>query len=614
MATIASLVAKLGINTKEFDEGIERAEKKGSGFGQTMAKVGTIAGGIALGGALQKAPGFFLDAANAAAEDAAATARLETTLKSLGGNLEDHLGLVDQAITAGQALAFSDDDVRDSFQFLAQATGDVDEALRRQRLAMDLARGANIPLGQATKMLGKLNEENIQTFKKLGITIAEGATEAEAMAAVQAKFAGQAEAYGKSTAGQFAQAKLRMGELKETIGGALLPALTVFATVLATKVFPALETTIGFITEHEPLLYAVSAAIGTVLVAAFIAWAVSAAMAAAATIAATWPILAVVAAVALLVAGVMLLIKHWDDITAKFPILGRATEVVQRAWEAFIGWLTGSFVPGVTKAFDGASDAVKKTIDFIDKNWSKVDDIIELPLKNAKVIFEGAFKFYASVVEGGLKIIEGLIDVFVGVFTGDWDRAFDGVKKIVSGAMTIISGSIEAGIGVIAGLGTNMKKAAGDLGDAFLDGFKAALSASTGFAGDVAGAVLSAVKNVVNTHVIDRINSMLSFTIKVPLGPDIKVDAPDIPHLAAGTRSFGGGLAVLGERGPELAALPGGTRVFPASQTADMLGGSAALNINGPVTIVADTPKRARRRLNDLAYGWGAIARAKGFA
>jgi hypothetical protein len=46
-----------------------------------------------------------------------------------------------------------------------------------------------------------------------------------------------------------------------------------------------------------------------------------------------------------------------------------------------------------------------------------------------------------------------------------------------------------------------------------------------------------------------------------------------IPGFATGTRSAPGGLAVVGERGPELVNLPRGSRVYNATQTADMVGG-----------------------------------------
>jgi len=72
---------------------------------------------------------------------------------------------------------------------------------------MDLARGAGIPLEVATRMLGKLNGEAVELFERMGMVLGENATEADALAAVQAKFGGQAEAYAKSTDGQFEQTR-----------------------------------------------------------------------------------------------------------------------------------------------------------------------------------------------------------------------------------------------------------------------------------------------------------------------------------------------------------------------------------------------------------------------
>jgi phage-related protein len=43
-----------------------------------------------------------------------------------------------------------------------------------------------------------------------------------------------------------------------------------------------------------------------------------------------------------------------------------------------------------------------------------------------------------------------------------------------------------------------------------------------------------------------------------------------IPGLAVGTRNFSGGLAVVGERGPELVSLPRGANVYTASETRRM--------------------------------------------
>jgi hypothetical protein len=228
--------------------GLHTAGQKVTGglasFAGGLADIGKNAVAFAAGGVLLNAPGALLGMAKAAAEDERATARLSQAIVNLGGDIAGHTSDVNQAIKAAQSLGFSDDQVRNSFVMLAAATGDSDEALKRQRVAMDLARGAGIPLEAASKLLGKVTEENVQQFKRLGITLKEGSSEAEAMAAVQAKFAGQADAYAQSTAGQFEAATLAMSEIQESIGSALLPVLSAVGKVL-TDNLPAIQEFVG---------------------------------------------------------------------------------------------------------------------------------------------------------------------------------------------------------------------------------------------------------------------------------------------------------------------------------------------------------------------------------
>jgi phage-related tail protein len=54
---------------------------------------------------------------------------------------------------------------------------------------------------------------------------------------------------------------------------------------------------------------------------------------------------------------------------------------------------------------------------------------------------------------------------------------------------------------------------------------------------------------------------------------------PAIPGFANGTFSAPGGLAMVGERGPELVNLPRGAQVSTAQQTKGMFGGGGALDV-----------------------------------
>lgn len=62
-----------------------------------------------------------------------------------------------------------------------------------------------------------------------------------------------------------------------------------------------------------------------------------------------------------------------------------------------------------------------------------------------------------------------------------------------------------------------------------------------------------------------------------------------IPTFATGVRNFGGGLAVVGEEGPELVNLPKGSDVFNNSESRAMMGGKGQTNIYGNINI-SDKP------------------------
>ena len=49
-------------------------------------------------------------------------------------------------------------------------------------------------------------------------------------------------------------------------------------------------------------------------------------------------------------------------------------------------------------------------------------------------------------------MLKGVFDVFIGIITGDWTQAWNGIKEIFSGIWTAVSGVAKAGWGVIKGI------------------------------------------------------------------------------------------------------------------------------------------------------------------
>jgi hypothetical protein len=137
-----------------------------------------------------------------------------------------------------------------------------------------------------------------------------------------------------------------------------------------------------------------------------------------------------------------------------------------------------------------------------------------------------------------------------------------------------VIGLLRAMPGKILNLASDFLNAGKELGSRVIDGIGDGLRAAGGFVSDLAGSIKGAINSALG----------LPITIKGP-GP-----LPDftIPAFARGGISPGG-VALVGERGPELVNLPRGSRVHSNEDSRRMVasaagGGRYALTITNWVT------------------------------
>ncbi|GAB3459242.1 phage tail protein [Actinophytocola sediminis] len=70
------------------------------------------------------------------------------------------------------------------------------------------------------------------------------------------------------------------------------------------------------------------------------------------------------------------------------------------------------------------------------------------------------------IIEGAMQFIRGVIDTVMGVITGDWSRAWNGIKNIFGGIWHAIEGAISAGIDLVVAIFWELPgKILGALGD-----------------------------------------------------------------------------------------------------------------------------------------------------
>lgn len=134
--------------------------------------------------------------------------------------------------------------------------------------------------------------------------------------------------------------------------------------------------------------------------------------------------------------------------------------------------------------------------------------------------FESILKNFTNFYDAGKRILNGLMDFFTGVFTGNWSKAWKGLSNIVGGILDGLSAVVKTPLNTMIGI---------------VNGF------------------IGGINNIKIPSWIPKIGGK-------------NASIPKIPLLAKGG-SFFNGSAIVGEAGPELiSTVAGKTTVQPLSQ------------------------------------------------
>jgi len=246
---IASLFVKLGLDAREFTQGIDKAQTTVQGFtrdsGSRFSQFGANVKqgfGLAFGFATQRIIGEGIsfitgginDSVEAFKQQEEATSSLTASLKANVPGWEGYTGAIKDAEQAAIALGFQDDDLDLSLAKVVAATHDVRKGLDVMRVAEDLARFKHISLQDAADALVKVEAGQYRVLKSLGIQLPKNATAEEALAAVEKVASGQAAAYTETYAGRQDVLNAKLNEQQEIIGERLVPIQLKFNEILVT--------------------------------------------------------------------------------------------------------------------------------------------------------------------------------------------------------------------------------------------------------------------------------------------------------------------------------------------------------------------------------------------
>ena len=226
---------------------------------EAMGKKYANAGKVMVGAGVAIIAGLGV-AAKAAEAERINIARLSATLDNVGVSYDGVSESLEANLLALQRkTGIGDTAQRDALAELVLATGDYKKSLDLLPLALDFAAAKQMDVSMAAELLGRVAQGNTSVLTRYGITLKEGATAAEALAAIQDKVTGSAE----KMASPLDILNASFGDMQESIGAALLP---IFSEVI--KKVTSITDSIGAWATKNPELIKTLLGIGIVLVGA----------------------------------------------------------------------------------------------------------------------------------------------------------------------------------------------------------------------------------------------------------------------------------------------------------------------------------------------------------
>lgn len=250
--------------------------------------------------------------------------------------------------------------------------------------------------------------------------------------------------------------------------------------------------------------------------------------------------IAVVALIALIAAGIALY-KNWDKVVAKAKQLGKWIQSIFNK----CGLNVGSFVKGAKSKF---TEFVAKVQEF----WTLIKPLLNALGQLFKTVFlvrlgafvGGAIGLFGSLIKSAGDIVSGLvtafggiIDFISGVFTGNWRKAWNGVKNIFGGIFSSLLALVKTPMNAVISL----------------------------INGAIAG--------------INKLGVKIPKWVPGLGGKKIAFNIPTIPMLYKGTDNWAGGPAMVHDKGAEIIDLPKGSRVYPHDKSIQMAKAEGKKNV-----------------------------------
>lgn len=558
---IARLAVSLTMETAAFEKGSTIAEKRLAQTQKKFEKLGDQIGGIGQKmtiGLTAPLTAFGVSAFNAASDAAELQSAFNQTFGDLAGAMNEW------AEATGNAMGRSTQELQRAANtfgiFFNQAAPTREEAAKMSQtftvLAQDLASFYNVSESDALQKLRSGLSGESEPLRDFGVFLSEAAVKAQGLEMglgglsgelseqekIMARYAlilestsnaqGDVARTSDGTANKMREAKAAFEELQVVVGTKLLPAITPLIDKLGSLIewFTQLPAPVQ---EGTLVVAGIAAALGPLLMVVGQLTTALPLLMKAMTFLFAHP---VILGAAVLIGGIYLAWKNWDKITA----------IVQNVYQGVKTWMLdklGAIFDSVKRKIQMVEGAfrwlwdkvvgnswVPDMVDGVQQHFGRLDGVMVKPAMDAVGKVNTAFAGLAGA--GG---------PFAGMPGGQG----------VPGALAAISEAANDNADGVEAANVRIVKSLKEMADE-------TLSKLSGLANAIkSGGFLGILEAVIGLGL--QLGSIGAFGSKIAS----RINAPKVPGYANGTNFHPGGLAVVGERGPELVSMPRGSRVTP---------------------------------------------------
>lgn len=157
------------------------------------------------------------------------------------------------------------------------------------------------------------------------------------------------------------------------------------------------------------------------------------------------------------------------------------------------------------QTFSNLLNFISKLLTAISSIISFLSPVVEFILNVVTPVIDGIIKYIGYLIDA----LSGVLDFIIGVFTGDWEKSWNGIKEIVSGVWnaikSIIKASLDAIVAIVKSGLTIIKEVCGtvwkwlkDFANTTWNGIKNIISNIINSVKNIISDVLNSIKNVWN--------------------------------------------------------------------------------------------------------------------